>query len=1029
MKSKFLRRSVRCSAVSTCLAALSSAVFFAPPGARATDANGTWITDGNALWSDADTGNWTDGIVADGAGYTADFSTIDITLDRSVSLAAARTIGTIVFGDLDAATSAAGWTLNDNGNSANILTLDGTTPTITVNALGTGRVVTISAKIAGTLGLTKDGAGMLGLTGSNTYSGGTAINAGTLRIGIDNQLGAVPGVPEAANISINNGGKLLLGDGTNSPTLGATRGITLGSGMQSFVKWSRKSATINGVIAGVGGLNYDDNTAPGEDGGGGGRYQIGGANTYTGDTTITFKGIKDPGVVLNNKLAMQYSTLDYNTTNATGADLIWFSGGITNYTDGFTLGGLKGNKNLNLSPQGATAKNLRIGNNDQDTSYAGVISSSADASAGITKIGAGILTLTNANTYTGITKVEAGTLKLTHNNGIQNSAFDTSGAGALDITTTNTPTFGGLMGASSYALPANVTSLTLNPAAGITRTYSGALSGGTNLVLNKNNAGTQVLAGTNNYPGVTTINAGALVFGTTAALYGGNSADWTAAKIVVNSSGTFGVGVGGAGEFTHADITTTLLPNLTTGIANNGLKTGSAIGFDTSNAGGSFTLNAVIANSTGSAGFGAVGLGKYGSGTLVLTAVHTYTGNTTIAGGALVIDSTGQLGSGTYGSSIANSGTFTYNGAAAQTLSGAISGSGALTHAGAGTLTLAGSNSFTGPLTVEAATLTVATVNNAGANGPLGNSSLAVSLGKSGGLNGTLQYTGAGATSSKKFSLAAGGSGTFQVDTGAATLTLSATGAITGGGRLVKTGAGTLALTASGNNYTGNTTVSEGTLRISSNNTGNDLSTVTLAATGATLELNFPGTDTVDKLFIGDTQMPIGVYKAVGSAASGTELDQLAGTGTLTVTTGDAGASFATWASAFDPPLSNTAAAADPDNDGLENAVEYVLGTDPRYSNQGGPSSSVDGTNLILTFNRKDSSETTDVALQVQVSADLSDWTSLSGYSIGATTGTSTTPGVNVNEAGPDDTDIITVTIPMAPHAAKFARLTVAITP
>jgi len=100
---------------------------------------------------------------------------------------------------------------------------------------------------------------------------------------------------------------------------------------------------------------------------------------------------------------------------------------------------------------------------------------------------------------------------------------------------------------------------------------------------------------------------------------------------------------------------------------------------------------------------------------------------------------------------------------------------------------------------------------------------------------------------------------------------------------LTKGGAGTLTLSAT-NSYSGDTIVNAGILKCSFANASNELSTVTIAATGATLYLNFSGTDTVDKLFIGTTQKKAGVYKAVGSAASGTELAQIAGAGTLTVT-------------------------------------------------------------------------------------------------------------------------------------------------
>lgn len=138
--------------------------------------------------------------------------------------------------------------------------------------------------------------------------------------------------------------------------------------------------------------------------------------------------------------------------------------------------------------------------------------------------------------------------------------------------------------------------------------------------------------------------------------------------------------------------------------------------------------------------------------------------------------------------------------------------------------------------------------------------------------------------------------------------------------------------------------------------------------------------------------------------------------------------SFATWASGFtNPPLSNPAANADPDNDGLGNAVEYVLGTDPRYPSKSGISTSVDGSNLILTFKRADSSETPEVGLRVEVSTDLTHWTTIPGYVIGAGNAAPTSLGVDINEAGPDNTDIITVTIPMVPNANKFARLAVTV--
>jgi Bacterial Ig-like domain (group 3) len=72
------------------------------------------------------------------------------------------------------------------------------------------------------------------------------------------------------------------------------------------------------------------------------------------------------------------------------------------------------------------------------------------------------------------------------------------------------------------------------------------------------------------------------------------------------------------------------------------------------------------------------------------------------------------------------------------------------------------------------------------------------------------------------------------------------------------------------------------------------------------LNLNFLGTDTVNQLFIGTTQMVPGVYKAVGSTATGTALAVLTGTGTLTVSGGLA-ATITTVTSDFNPAPPGTA--------------------------------------------------------------------------------------------------------------------------
>jgi fibronectin-binding autotransporter adhesin len=76
----------------------------------------------------------------------------------------------------------------------------------------------------------------------------------------------------------------------------------------------------------------------------------------------------------------------------------------------FTFGGLKGNKNLALRNNAGTPApiTLSVGANGQSTSYSGILSDAG----GLTKIGSGTFTLTNAQTYTGATAIDAGMLQV-----------------------------------------------------------------------------------------------------------------------------------------------------------------------------------------------------------------------------------------------------------------------------------------------------------------------------------------------------------------------------------------------------------------------------------------------------------------------------------------------------------------------------------------------------------------------------------------------------------------------------------------
>src|SRR6202011_2129994 len=70
-----------------------------------------------------------------------------------------------------------------------------------------GVTATIAAPIAGTGGLNKAGPGLLSLTGNNTYTGGTTISGGVLRVVSNTNLGEVSG-----GLTLD-GGELLAGNG------------------------------------------------------------------------------------------------------------------------------------------------------------------------------------------------------------------------------------------------------------------------------------------------------------------------------------------------------------------------------------------------------------------------------------------------------------------------------------------------------------------------------------------------------------------------------------------------------------------------------------------------------------------------------------------------------------------------------------------------------------------------------------------------------------------------------------------------
>ncbi|WP_035610688.1 autotransporter-associated beta strand repeat-containing protein [Haloferula sp. BvORR071] len=115
--------------------------------------------------------------------------------------------------------------------------------------------------------------------------------------------------------------------------------------------------------------------------------------------------------------------------------------------------------------------------------------------------------------------------------------------------------------------------------------------------------------------------------------------------------------------------------------------------------------------------------------------------------------------------------------------------------------------------------------------------------------------------------------------------------------------------------------------------------------------------------------------------------------------------------------------AADFDHDGLADSVEYVLGSDPKVpSAASAPVPAVVGSNFTFTFQRARTNMTEDVSVVIEVGTDLGAMNTL--FNVGADTASSS-GGVTVITNGATDT--VTLTLPLAPDIAKFARLTVTV--
>ena len=249
--------------------------------------NGTWNVIGSGDWGD--TTKWTSSFPANGIGSIADFSTLNITTDTTVTVDTSRSIGGLKFGDTSGAQS---WTVAaSSGKTLTLATASGT-PSILVNQ----NTATISSPLAGTVGLVKSGLGTLILSGANPISGtlyvdtsSTTSSDGSLRLANQSAANYLTGIQIRNN---NSGSSTFELDGSLSAvTTPATAPIVL-SGRGGTVVGIRNIAGSNSLLGSLtiqsGGSNYCIQSDAGT-------LSLGGAvsSLATGSRTLTFLGAGD----------------------------------------------------------------------------------------------------------------------------------------------------------------------------------------------------------------------------------------------------------------------------------------------------------------------------------------------------------------------------------------------------------------------------------------------------------------------------------------------------------------------------------------------------------------------------------------------------------------------------------------------------------------------------------------------------------------------------------------------------------------
>jgi fibronectin-binding autotransporter adhesin len=616
---------------------------------------------------------------------------------------------------------------------------------------------TFCGSICGTGGVTVED-GTVTLMGDNTYSGYTLVNSAALKDGAAGTLS-----PNSA-LWLENGATLSVGFDETINGLKGDCGTTVCISSGSTLLTDGSNGTCNysyaGTIMGSGALEI-----------GSGAYQIlTGSNTYSGGTTIDCMATLQLGnggssgsisgdVVDNGTLAFDLSSCSTfcGAICGTGGLLVESGAvtlvGVNSYSGGTTIdcmatlqlgnGGTTGSILAGVVDNGTLAFDL-----SNCTTFCGPIS----GTGGVT-VEDGTVTLMGTNTYSGTTLVTNARLQDGANGSFSpNSAVNLTDSATLGVVYNET--INGLSGdcSTTVCISSGSTLLTDGYNGSCYYTYSGTIMGCG--ALEVGSGGFQILTGSNTYSGGTTIDCGGILqlgSGGTSGSITGAVVDNGTLNFDLTSCSTFSAGITGTGGIYVENGTVTLSGTNTysgsTAVNGATLKDGAAGSFSPTSAvsltsgslgvgfnetiGGlagdcastvCITCGSTLVVSGGSSdyagtimGAGALEIG--GSAYQILTGSNTYSGGTTIDGGAIL-----QLGGGETGGSI--TGNVVDNGALAFSTTdctafiGSICGTGDV-YVEAGTVTLSGTDTYSGKTYVTAASLKDGAADSFSPNSPM----------------------------------------------------------------------------------------------------------------------------------------------------------------------------------------------------------------------------------------------------------------------------------------------------------------------